>query len=69
MAETNGIAARVLRSERDIDKLFDKKADVDDVILLRGEVREVKRILLWFMGIAATAMVSGFGVVIGILVK
>lgn len=68
MEATNGINARLSRAERDIERLVDRKADLDDIISLRREVGEVKKILLWFMGIAATAMLSGFGVVVGILV-
>lgn len=68
MEATNGINARLSRAERDIERLVDRKADLDDIISLRREVGEVKKILLWFMGIAATAMLSGFGVVLGILV-
>lgn len=82
--EGNGVAARLIRTERDIEKLQDKKADYDDVkalakivdkkadrselVLFYGQVQEVKKILLWFMGIVATALIAGFGVVIGILV-
>lgn len=61
--------ARLIRAERDIERLVDKKADYDDVLSLRAEISEVKRILMWFMGIASVSLVSGFGIVIGILIK
>jgi len=69
MEASNGVMARLIRAERDIERLVDKKADYDDVLSLRAEISEVKRILMWFMGIASVSLVSGFGIVIGILIK
>lgn len=67
MSVANGALARLARAEDDIKELSRGKADRTAVESLEADIREVKVILLWFLGIASTVMIAGFGIVIGML--
>jgi hypothetical protein len=50
-----------------VEKLDEKKADVDDVNRLAEEFKSLRRTLQWFMGLVTVAVVAVAGMVFAVL--
>lgn len=53
-----GVLARLVRAEADIQKLDTEKADAKDVQALAKSFDSLRTTLQWFMGIIATATIA-----------